>query len=121
MLQKGFMPPELPSQDKRTPHIDFQKIFTTLGESAAPTQQEDPGNQQKLSQSAVDERKPAKLVRGVRLTYTDRANILFVVTTFAGGLFCAFYFFDRSDLSYRKAFWPREFLYPQPWAEARNS
>jgi hypothetical protein len=121
MLQKGFMPPECPSEDKRIPHIDFQKIFTTLSESGPPTQQEDFGDQQKPSQSAVDKRKPAKLVRGVRLTYTDQANILFVVTTFAGGLFCAFYFFDRSDLSYRKAFGPREFLYPRPRAEAQNS
>jgi hypothetical protein len=114
------MPPEH-SDDKRIPHIEFKKIFTTLAESAVPTQQYRPANQQKLAQSTLDESKPAKLIRGVKLTYQDRANILFVAITFVGGFFCAFYFFNRPELSSRTASWPREFLFPRPRAATQNS
>jgi hypothetical protein len=110
-----------PPGDRRIPHIDFQKIFSTLGEAASPTQECDSTDPRKLPQIAIEESKPAKLVRGVKLTYQNQANILFVAITFAGGLFCAFFFFNRPELSQRTALWPREFLFPRPRAATQNS
>lgn len=40
------------------------------------------------------------------------ANIVFTIVTVCGGLFCAFYFFNGTDLVRSVTTWPREYLYP---------
>lgn len=112
------MPPKTsPPGDPRIPQIDFQKIFTTLGEAA-------PGSSQKCevpSQSDVcrfgnEEGKTTTFGETVQFSLSEWANIIFVAATLGGGLFCALYFFDHPEVSRRTASWPREFLYQPPVA-----
>jgi len=52
--------------------------------------------------------------RGLRLTRSTWANIIFVTIASVGGLFCAFYFFNGAEVLRAAASWPNEFLYPRP-------
>jgi hypothetical protein len=55
-----------------------------------------------------------------RLGRSEWANILFAGITIAGGLFCAFYFFNGADLVRAALAWPGEYLYPRPVPSAQN-
>jgi hypothetical protein len=52
--------------------------------------------------------------RGVRLSRSTWTNIVFVTIASAGGLVCAFYFFNGGELLRAATAWPSEFLYPRP-------
>src|SRR3954453_11765090 len=42
------------------------------------------------------------------------ANIIFTTVAIAGGLFCAFYFFNGTDVVRSARHWPRQFFYARP-------
>ncbi|HST29616.1 MAG TPA: hypothetical protein VLK27_02110 [Chthoniobacterales bacterium] len=50
----------------------------------------------------------------VGLSRSAWANIFFVAIAAIGGVVCAFYFFNGSELLRAAAAWPAEFLYPRP-------
>lgn len=52
--------------------------------------------------------------RGVRLSRSTWTNIVFVAIASAGGLVCAFYFFNGGELLRPAAAWPSKFRYPRP-------
>lgn len=58
--------------------------------------------------------------RSVRLGRSERANILFAGIMIAGGLFCAFYFFNGAELARTALAWPGEYLYPKQFSSGRN-
>lgn len=47
------------------------------------------------------------------LTQADRMSLLFALLVFSGGLFCAFYFFNGTELLQTAKTLPRELLYPR--------
>ena len=96
------------------PQIDFGKAFE---DQNADT----PGNSQpgapvaRASEDIFFPGEPAKF-RSSRLGRADWTNIIFVIITVLGGLFCAFYFFNGAELVRGAAAWPGEFLYSRPGA-----
>src|SRR3989440_5201579 len=110
MLYK-YHPPAIISRPtvKSMPQLDFREALSTPEEkhfSPVPA-------------AAVPAAIPAPrrfdfLARGFRLTRSTWANIIFVTIASAGGLFCAFYFFNGAEVLRAAASWPNEFLYPRP-------
>jgi hypothetical protein len=96
------------------PHLDFRQAFLLPGEPA-PTVVE---SEATLSHSEADtppKQKHALATRLPRLYRSDRTTIVFAISAFAGGLFCAFYFFNGGEFLRAAAAWSREFLYPRPF------
>ena len=50
----------------------------------------------------------------------EYANIIFTSVAILGGLFCAFYFFNGSDLVRSVRHWPRQYFYARPVPMNRN-
>jgi hypothetical protein len=58
--------------------------------------------------------------RTTRLGRSEWANVLFAGMAIAGGLFCAFYFFNGTELVRAALAWPGESLYPRPLPPGEN-
>jgi hypothetical protein len=96
------------------PQINFGQVFSTPEESDSPSAQCGRSDQPKLRHKAITRKGLSKFVTAVRLGPSEWTNIVFVAVTFLGGLFCAFYFFNGTELFRATAAWSREFLYPRP-------
>ena len=114
MLYK-YHPPAMISRPtpKSMPQLDFREALSTPEDKQFSP----------MSAAAVTAAIPARgrfdfLVRGLRLTHSTWANIIFVTIASAGGLFCAFYFFNGAEVLRAAASWPNEFLYPRPASES---
>jgi hypothetical protein len=96
--------------------IDFSRAFTApdkhpLSASASTAEQQPdpaPGASTDLGRTKF----PSAALFG----RPERVNIIFATFTFIGVLFCAFYFFNGSELWRAAAAWPGELLYPRPAA-----
>lgn len=93
------------------PHIDFASAFQPdVSANFIP-----PLNAAPPHPTRADAPAPASAqVRPTRLGRSDWANVIFVIITVLGGLFCAFYFFNAAELMRTVASWPKELLYPRP-------
>jgi len=96
------------------PQINFGQVFSTPEETNSPSAQCGRSDQPKLGHKAITRKGLSKFVTAVRLGPSEWTNIVFVAVTFLGGLFCAFYFFNGTELFRATAAWSREFLYPRP-------
>ena len=95
------------------PHLDFRQAFSSPGEPVPPVVE----SEATLPDSEADtppQQRQALGTRLPRLYRSDRTTILFATFAFAGGLFCAFYFFNGGEFLRAAAAWSREFLYPRP-------
>src|SRR6266446_2975160 len=95
------------------PHLDFRQAFALPGEPVAPVVEPEAT----LSYPEADpppKQRQALATRLPRLYRSDRTAILFAIFALAGGLFCAFYFFNGGEFLRAAAAWSREFLYPRP-------
>ena len=94
---------------KSMPQLDFREALSTPEEklfsppAAVPVRSVVPAGKKKNI-----------FGRGVRLNRSTWTNIVFVTIASAGGLVCAFYFFNGSEVLRAAAAWPSEFLYPRP-------
>ena len=89
------------------PQVDFQKVFVPPRDE--PVLPERIQRNQSLGLTSG-----RTLLIRPQLNSSEWANISFVTFALAGGLFCAFYFFNGTDLLRAAAQWSREFLYPRP-------
>lgn len=95
------------------PQVDFGKAFAE--ESVPPTvhSTSPPATEFDLPEEAHAFIEPSRF-RVTRLGRSEWANVLFAVLAIAGGLFCAFYFFNGADLVRAALARPGEYLYPRP-------
>lgn len=59
-------------------------------------------------------------LRGLGLSRSAMANIVFVAIASFGGLVCAFYFFNGAEVLRAAASWPSEYLYPRPLSAEKS-
>jgi hypothetical protein len=104
-----------PSAPPTMPQIDFARAFASSAEFAPSPVDSVAFNQPQLADLEVAKRSLARFVPS-SLSRASWTNITFVTLTAAGGLFCAFYFFNGAELLRSAAAWPREFLYSRPFA-----
>jgi hypothetical protein len=103
------------------PEIDFGQAFSIPDEEGVPPASEsDPSLGSEPVQSTPTEKKRARFPVHGRLSQSGWANIIFAGVTFVGGLFCAFFFFNGSDLLRAAAAWSGEFLYSRPTVIAQS-
>jgi hypothetical protein len=95
----------------RMPHLDFREALSPPEERIVRPVEEASVATPALQRTA---RKTDGHSARARLGHSGWANIVFVTIASAGGLACAFYFFNGADLLRAAAGWSREFLYPQP-------
>ena len=94
---------------KSMPQLDFREALSTPEEKLFSPPAAVP------ARSAVPAGKKKNIFgRGLRLSRSTWTNIVFVTIASAGGLVCAFYFFNGGELLRAAAAWPSEFLYPRP-------
>ncbi len=96
------------------PQIDFAE---PLAEESCPTIM--PENESRGPDAAPVFVGPSRF-RSTRPVRSERANILFAGIMIAGGLFCAFYFFNGVELARTALAWPGEHLYPRQVSPGRN-
>lgn len=89
------------------PQLDFQKVFIAPGDAPGLPEQILPNESANFTSRRTLPVRP-------RLDRSEWANISFATVALAGGLFCAFYFFNGTDVVRAAAAWSREFLYPRP-------
>ena len=94
------------------PQIDFRQAFSAQYHREFP-KGESSGTRAARGVNRVPDIAPAT-GRPLRLSRADWTNIIFVIAAIAGGLFCAFYFFNGAELWRAAAAWPREVLYARP-------
>lgn len=100
------------------PQIDFAQAFAeedvsvTTHSTLLP-----PSGSGEAAETPVVLESPRLGLRTARLGRSEWANILFAAIAIAGGLFCAFYFFNGADLVRTALSWPGEYLYPRPLGE----
>ena len=116
MLYKYSLPEiTSPAATQSMPQLDFREALSTPEEKVfSPA----------ATMAAIAPGPPAipsfaDFLHGLRFTRTTWANIVFVAIASVGGLVCAFYLFNGSELIRAAASWPREFLYPRPIFEDR--
>lgn len=102
------------------PQIDFGKAFFNPNDKERRKLGANPPVDPAQPASFPTHREPSRFRRS-RLGRSGWANIIFVLIAVAGGLFCAFYFFNGAELMRMAAAWPREFLYPQPAQSAEDA
>src|SRR5438132_5362848 len=91
------------------PQLDFREALSTPeGKLFSPV-----GTLSAIATAPVNQRADY-FARGVGLSRSTWTNIVFVTIASAGGLVCAFYFFNGGELLRAAAAWPSEFLYPRP-------
>jgi hypothetical protein len=73
----------------------------------------------KLSTETVAFVEPSRF-RTTRLGRSEWTNILFAGIVMAGGLFCAFYFFNGAELVGAALTRPGEYLYPRPFSSGEK-
>src|SRR6266480_273072 len=93
---------------KSMPQLDFREALSTPEEKLFPARTVTPSALAPTARNARD------LPHGVRLSRSTWTNIFFVAIASVGGLVCAFYFFNGSELLRAAAACPNEFLYPRP-------
>src|SRR5438105_10632347 len=91
------------------PQLDFRKALSTPDEELFS-----PMATVKAAPAGPVDKKTSVFTRGVRFSRSTWTNIFFVTIASAGGLACAFYFFNGGELLRAAAAWPNEFLYPRP-------
>jgi hypothetical protein len=91
------------------PHLDFREALSTPEEKLFS-----PAVTLTAASPASLENKRMIVARSVKLSRSTWTNIFFVTIASMGGLACAFYFFNGSELLQAAAAWPSEFLYPRP-------
>src|SRR6266404_4784681 len=92
------------------PHLDFREALATPEEKLfSPSATVATG-----VATAAPDRSTSDIWRGLRLSRSSWANIVFVAIASVGGLVCAFYFFNGGELLRAAASWPSEYLYPRP-------
>jgi hypothetical protein len=107
--------------DNPMPQLDFGQAFSIPDEEGNP-----PASESDLSlgsepvRCTVTENRRARFAVRGRLSQSGWANIIFAGVTFVGGLFCAFFFFNGSDLLQAAAAWSHEFLYSRPIVIAQS-
>jgi hypothetical protein len=89
------------------PQVDFQKVFVAPRDEPVLPERIAPNRSLDLASGRT-------LLLRPRLNSSEWANISFATFALTGGLFCAFYFFNGTDLLRAAAQWSREFLYPRP-------
>lgn len=95
------------------PQIDFGTAFADPTRKNADPSGSARGSHEPTRENIFVPAEPSKFRRS-RLGRSDWANIIFVIITVLGGLFCAFYFFNGAELIQSASAWPSEFLYPRP-------
>jgi hypothetical protein len=111
MLYK-YRPPAITTRltTKSMPQLDFREALSTPEEKRfSPAAIVAP-----VSAAAAANQTKNALLRGVGLSRSTWANIVFVAIASVGGLVCAFYFFNGGEVLRAAAAWPNEFLYPRP-------
>src|SRR5437762_13770650 len=94
---------------KSMPQLDFREALSTPEEKLFSLPAAVP------LASAVPVGKTKNIfARNVRLSRSTWTNIVFVAIASAGGLDCAFYFFNGAELLRAAGAWPSEFLYQRP-------
>src|SRR5436305_553989 len=93
------------------PQIDFGRTFSGQQKSAAA---DEAASHENVSTGRVD--RLAWLTRSclIRIGRPELANIIFTIIAVGGGLFCAFYFFNGTELLVTAARWPGELFYLRP-------
>jgi hypothetical protein len=102
------------------PHIDFRQLLPDQDkETATPAET---GIASPLSSDRVGDAAPkAQSTRRTgHLGPPGWVNIFFVALATLGGIGCAFYFFNGTEVFRATTTWSREFLYPQPPAVVAN-
>jgi hypothetical protein len=100
----------------KMPHLDFRQAFSSPIEPAPPIVVESGAVPSDPEENTLPKQKRTLATRVPRLHRSDRTTLLFAVFVFAGGFFCAFYFFNGGEFLRAAAAWSREFLYPRPSA-----
>jgi hypothetical protein len=93
------------------PQLDFREALSAPDEKLFSS----PATVTASSAAPVD-KKTNVFAGGVQFSRSTWANIFFVTIASAGGLACAFYFFNGGELLRAAAAWPNEFLYPRPFS-----
>jgi hypothetical protein len=97
-------------------HLDFGRAFPA-SENNAPSPPASAGRPQSDSVPAGSaEDKRAKSFTTARFDRAQWVNVMFMAITFIGGLFCAFYLFNGSEVWRAAASWTRDLLHPRPAA-----
>ena len=91
------------------PQLDFREALSTADEKLFSS----PTTLATAPATSLD-KKANVFARSVQLSRSTWVNIFFVTIASVGGLACAFYFFNGSELLRAAAAWPNEFLYPRP-------
>ena len=91
------------------PQLDFREAFSSPEEKLFS-----PPAIVAASSAPPLDKKTSVFSHGVRFSRSTWTNIFFVTIASAGGLACAFYFFNGGELLRAAAAWPNEFLYPRP-------
>ena len=94
---------------KSMPQLDFREALSTPEEKLFSLPAAVP-----LASAVPVGKKKNIFARNVRLSRSTWTNIVFVAIASAGGLVCAFYFFNGAELLRAAAAWPSEFLYQRP-------
>src|SRR5256885_2080118 len=89
------------------PQLDFREALSTPQEKLFPSPTV-------TAAAAPASNNTRSFPPGVQLSRSTWTNIFFVAIASVGGLVCAFYFFNGSELLRAAAAWPNEFLYPRP-------
>lgn len=91
------------------PHVDFGRAFSQPEKSVSPVAHEEIARAPELPGR---DQIPAARLRCSCLGLAEWTNLIFTVIAVLGGLFCAFYFFNGTDLLRSATSWPREYLFP---------
>jgi hypothetical protein len=100
------------------PHLDFRNLFPRHENETNSTVDPPPAKRNRSVGYTALERRWAKSKQ--TLGYAGWLNIAFVALAVLGGIVCAFYFFNGSDLLLTTTSWSREFLYPDPSGTKRS-
>jgi hypothetical protein len=111
---------ENPRLDGKMAHLDFRQVFSPPS-GAAPPVLESGVLLSDSEEITTAETKRTLATHLPQLHQSYRTTFLFAVFIFAGGLFCAFYFFNGAEVLRAAAAWSREFLYPRPSALVAKS
>jgi hypothetical protein len=90
------------------PQLDFRQLFPSSERKPASPDHPSPDG----SENAPSKAQPAE--PRARLGLLGWINVMFVALAVLGAVFCAFYFFNGTDLLRTSTAWSHEFLYPRP-------
>jgi hypothetical protein len=108
--------PALALGTRQMAHLDFGRVFPAPDNNlpSAPASAGRPQSDSVPAGSAEDKR--AKFFTTARFDRAEWMNVMFMAVTFIGGLFCAFYLFNGSEVWRAAASWTRDLLHSRPAA-----